>query len=765
MIGRRSIALRRSSLLLTALFMCADLLPTGGLPAQRVEPDRGRVDFTLRTKPRPRMRAVSGGLVYEEHLYKGGLRTRYWSPTGLIKPDAFLERDVAQVAAGDELPLLDEPIACSFGLSVDGQELWDHWSWKSSQELPCEAEHDSQSGREDHRRCRHMAVDLVNEIRPIRVRVHTQVDGNPFLKRWLEITNNGQSAAAIGALYPMSGFLFAGRRLKENLPSEGAGIFSVLRTANFDPWREGDFRWVTLPDGSYSYGNSKWGMPYSVVRNAVTGESFAIYFGWTGRYSFEFFNNHNPASDDASLYFRAGLAGPGPFRVLGPGETATSPPVFIGHFLDDLDGIVLASHKFLRESVLPALPKGRVRPVEMNSWGFVAFELSEESLRSAIDTAADVGVELFTIDAGWYGDVKSNWWQMAGDWKTGSRLPDGLEPIFDYARSKGLMCGLWIDIERIGTASELRKKHPDWIVRVHGASEGQTALDFTNPEVVKFAEETLAGLIERYKLDVFRLDYNTDIGLSGAQNRREGFVENSYWRHYDAIYAMYRQLRKRFPNLMMENCAGGGGRNDLGMLQNFHWAQVSDEWGGVRTLKALNGFSLALPPEYGLSYVGFMNDENYRYGDVDFRFRGQMFGHLCLGGVAPNAAEFPAAHRDKVRHNVNLYKTFIRPVLPTVKVYHHTPVLPNTEPGEWCVLEHVTPDQSRGYAGVFRLAGAREESYLFRPRGLDVSATYKVTFDNTGKSVQMRGEELGRSGLLIRLGEVLRSELVLFERQ
>ena len=260
--------------------------------------------------------------------------------------------------------------------------------------------------------------------------------------------------------------------------------------------------------------------------------------------------------------------------IPGTGETVSTPVVHIGHVLDDLDAAVQACHKYLRESVLPPMPAGRFRPVEINSWGFVGQDISENSLRAVIDTAVDVGVELFTIDAGWYGDAGSRWWERAGDWKTGSRLPNGLEPIFAYARSKGLLCGLWVDIERIGLESELRKKHPDWVVKVHGSGDGQTTLDFTNPEVVKFAEETLVGLIERYKLDVFRLDYNAEMGHSGVQSKGDGFVENNYWRHYDAIYAMYRRLRKRFPNLMLENCASGGGRNDLGMLGNFHWTQA-----------------------------------------------------------------------------------------------------------------------------------------------------------------------------------------------
>jgi alpha-galactosidase len=201
------------------------------------------------------------------------------------------------------------------------------------------------------------------------------------------------------------------------------------------------------------------------------------------------------------------------------------------------------------------------------------------------------------------------------------------------------------------------------------------------------------------------------------------------------------------------------------MLSNFHWAQVSDEWGAVRALKILNGFSLAFPPEYGNNYFGSVSDDSLRYGDVDFRLRAMMFSDFAMGGAAPDLESLAPEYLARIRHNLELYKSFIRPVLNSVLVYHHTPVLPNTEPGDWIVLEHVTPDRTRGYAGIFRLAGAKEDRYLFRPRGLDSSKTYKVTFDNTESSVRVSGFELQRDGINVRIGQPLRSELLLFEAQ
>jgi len=704
------------------------------------------MDITILPKAGPTLRVVSGNLVYEEHLTQGRLRTRSWSPLGIISPDFIMARG--------ELPPADEPIASSFGLTVDGQELWDRWEWTSAQETSC-----------PETPCRHVTVELMSGIRPIRVRVHTQVDGNPFLKRWLEITNMGKASAAIGAVYPMSGYLFAGHRLKENLPKDVTSPFSLLRPVSMQWIREDDFRWMALPDGSYVYGNAGYGPPFAVVRNEVTGELFLIHFAWSGNYTFEFYNAHSPANDDAWLYFRFGLARPEPVRVLRPGETVITPAVHIGHVLDGLDAAVQALHRYLRHGVLASLPAGRTRPIEMNAWGFVREEMTEESLKKAVDVTAALGAELLTVDAGWYGDVNSDWYQTAGDWKPGSRLPNGLGPVFDYAHQKGLLCGLWVDLERIGLKSELKKQHPDWVVTLHGSHDEYTALDFTQPEVVKYAEDTLAGLIHRYKLDVFRLDYNTNLGRGGMQDAVDGYIENTYWRHYDAVYAMYSRIRKRFPNLLMENCAGGGGRNDLGMLSNFHWTQVSDESGAVRALKILNGFSLAFPPEYGMNYVGFVTEETPRYGDVDFRLRAQMFSDFGMAGAAPDLRSLAPEYLARIRHHLELYKTFIRPVLNSVLVYHHTPILPNTEPGEWMVLEYATPDHARGYAGIFRLAEAKEDRYLFRPRGLDSSKTYKVTFDNTGTSVRVSGFELERDGINVRIGGHLRSELLLFEAQ
>ena len=122
-------------------------------------------------------------------------------------------------------------------------------------------------------------------------------------------------------------------------------------------------------------------------------------------------------------------------------------------------------------------------------------------------------------------------------------------------------------------------------------------LDLTNPEVAKWMEQQITHVIEENHLDFFRLDYNTD-PQRGIKTMRDGFIENGYWRYYEALYGIYDRLRARFPNVIFENCAGGGGRTDIGMVRRFSHTWVTDWQIAPRSFMITNGMTMALPPEY-----------------------------------------------------------------------------------------------------------------------------------------------------------------------
>jgi alpha-galactosidase len=255
------------------------------------------------------------------------------------------------------------------------------------------------------------------------------------------------------------------------------------------------------------------------------------------------------------------------------------------------------------------------------------------------------------------------------------------------------------------------------------------------------------------------LDYNISVG-EGGEAARGGFTENVLWRYYEGLYRIFDNLHQRFPHVLLENCSSGGGRMDLGIMARFHWTQVTDNWSPSPTLKIINGTSLALPPELCMTLLGAISDG---VADLDFMTRIGLFGRMCVSGVFPTMGERQMAARARWQHTIDLYKSFMRPMLSTARLYHHTPVQHHTTHGDWVVLEAVAADRSRGYAGVFRLPEAVGSGYCLRPRGLDFAKSYRITYDSAGATWEMPGHALLNGGLHVPVAATNTSELVLFE--
>src|SRR5690606_20250419 len=132
-------------------------------------------------------------------------------------------------------------------------------------------------------------------------------------------------------------------------------------------------------------------------------------------------------------------------------------------------------------------------------------------------------------------------------------------------------------------------------------------LDLTNPDAARWMEEQISKVITENELEFFRLDYNVgNIGPAIA-NERDGFVENGYWRYYEALYSIYDRLRERFPDVIFETCASGGGRTDIGMVQRFSHSWVTDWQIAPRAFSITNGMTMALPPEHVDRLLGGQN--------------------------------------------------------------------------------------------------------------------------------------------------------------
>jgi alpha-galactosidase len=342
-------------------------------------------------------------------------------------------------------------------------------------------------------------------------------------------------------------------------------------------------------------------------------------------------------------------------------------------------------------------------------------------------------------------------------------LPNDITPVREYARSKGLLFGLWVEIESVGVASNLKKQHPDWVLTRNGkpVADGRQ-LDFANPEVAAWAESEIVRLIKKYDLDMFRLDYNTTVE-EGGNRMRDGFLENTQWRHVEALYAIFDHVHQQFPRVILQNCAGGGGRLDLGILRRFHNTELSDWMRGPRSLKILNGMTWILPPEILLRTFGTEVGDHASDGDLDQQLRTAMICRPIFRGLGPSLDEFNPLAQKKIRDTVDLFKRTIRPIMVGSRVYHHTPLLPMLEASPWVVLEYASPDSRRAVAALFRTSGVGDSTYVFIPRGLDAGRDYRVSFGNSGQTVEVPGLRLVEQGIRVRIERPMGSELLIFD--
>ena len=693
------------------------------------------------------LRYVSGRQVTDEALIGGRLVCRYRNCTGQVYPEMSLGKGMF------ERLISKYPEADAFKLSVNGADLAGGWQYSGFEE----------------RGPGQYALKLSHGL-GIDVNVCTKLSGADFTERWLEVTNNTQKAAAITKASPLAGYIW---RHHMNLTKEevlGGGDkagFAIAYNHLKDWGKEGDFYFDRLDAGDFrfysDYGKSGWTRPAAWLRDRYTGETFVCEYAWSGNWQFK---THVYDDDHAALSFEIGMPeieGEALY-VLEPGESVATPKAHFGLFRAGDDEIVQATHAYVRRFILPQLPGGiPVSEIEANHRGYLCDRESEEGIKADIDVAHEIEAEMYVVDAGWYGSKEPNQWgNNVGDWVAGPWMKNGFEPIPEYAHKKGMRFGLWVEIEAAGQNSELKKEHPEWIAKRNGEPcAGGRALDLANPEVEKFCFDTICRLIEQYSLDMYRIDHNHGIGL-GANRQNGGFCENTLWRYYEAFYRIFDRLREKYPKVVFQNCAGGGGRLDWGTLGRFHNTELSDWMRQPRSTRILAGVMMSLPPEILLRTFGTEVPEWPMDGDLDSQIRISMICRPIYRGIAPSSEALSPYLKEKLVTYNRLYKSFFVPLLENCLVYHHTHFQPVQKAAPATILEYASPKKDRGMIMAFTQAEPCENLNI-KARGVSLGRTYEVTFSNSGESVIMSGHELSAFGVYVSVGLNMSSELIMYE--
>ncbi len=691
----------------------------------------------------------TGLAVYEEGFIDGMYVSYGWNGAGYVP----------QVMTVPEVPRLNhrafaEPSA--FSLIIDGQLLHSHWEW------------DGYEQREEEKGLL-VTVSLRSMIRPVHVKIKTFLDGTAVLARWLEITNSSETEyAAISKMAVLSGGLQVTKRHHNHL-RPGSGVYRAGHIDGQNEWGyEGSFRWHTLENGGYYFGGrflrERHRHPMFVLENNATGECFIGQLGYSGGYRFDFDFNDTP--QDAFLSIKAGPDGYAPIRVLDPQDTTITPKVHIGMVFGGLDEGVNAMNAHIRRSVL-TYPYPLKSPVK----GGIGpeMDMSQPNVLAQIDSAAMLGEEIFQIDAAWYSeDGKENdWYYHNGDWFPETcRYAMGMDGIREYCHQKGIKFGLWMEPERLGRDSRAFKEHPEYCVvgyddRIKGGVNGGGGIvDISRPEAAQWVEEQIIKLIETYRLDFLRLDFNVGNEQTRSYTRRGGFLENCDYRYYENWYGIYRRLRERFPEVIFENCASGGGRTDLGMMAAMSHTQISDWFWAPRSFAIVNGLSMCLPPENLDHLVGACG--THMLAELDFNLRLLIFSRPSIGMMTEKRYGLNPIHIGRITHVLEIFRNIVRPMHNTgSRVYHHTPELDVNEPKGAGILEYVSNDGSCGILGVFQLSDPEETEIRVCFKGLDISQNFSVRMDNSGGECVVSGFELVNRGVVVRLAGALTSELII----
>jgi alpha-galactosidase len=441
---------------------------------------------------------------------------------------------------------------------------------------------------------------------------------------------------------------------------------------------------------------------------------------------------------------------------LAPGEQLQLPEAVLAWSGEGLGGVSDAYHRLYRERLVRGPWRDRPRPVLFNSWEGVYFDFDEERLVEMAGAAAELGAELFVLDDGWFGRRDDDTTSL-GDWTVDRRkLPSGLPGLVRQIDALGLAFGLWIEPEMVSPQSDLFAAHPDWAIGSPGRSRSelrnQYVLDMSNPEVVTHLERVIGDVLASAPIGYVKWDMNRVItepyGASLPAARQDEF----FHRYMLGVYDLYGRLTSRFPEILFESCAGGGGRFDPGMLAFAPQAWTSDDTDAVERLRIQYGTSLIYPlSAMGAHVSAVPNHQVGRVTSLDMRAAVAVFGSF---GYELDPRALDADERDQVREQIAWYKVHRR-------LLHggrfHRLVSPFERGGNETAWMSVAEDRRQALVGWYRvLARPLPGPSLLPLRALDRDSRYRVsvwpaTDDalSEANSLVRGGDELMSVGLFL----------------
>ena len=476
--------------------------------------------------------------------------------------------------------------------------------------------------------------------------------------------------------------------------------------------------------------------------------------------SLEWSGSFQCAFDDNGTGIRA-LCGVNPFSSayhLNPGKTFTTPKMIWVWSANGLGEMSRKLHDWARNFGMRDGHK--TRAVLLNNWEATGFDFDFNRIVGLFEPAKELGVELFLLDDGWFGNKypRVNDHAGLGDWQPNhSRLPDGLAPLAATAVKDGLRFGIWMEPEMVNPNSVLFHEHPDWVIhqpkRELELQRNQLVLDLTRPAVQQFEWNSISNILGVPDISYAKWDCNRYLTQPGSSYLASDRQSHLWIDYVTALYVLMDKTAQTFPDTELMLCSGGGGRVDYGALKYFHEFWPSDNTDPAQRVPMQWDYSYFFPPMAIASHVTHRGNRPMHFAcsvAMSARF-----------GMDLDLTKLPVQDKAICAGAISAYKQ-IRDVTQLGDLYR----LEDPHEHYRGALNFVSPDKTHAVVFAFQLKDGPQSPV--RPQGLDPAKHYTIhelnpapgraALPQEGKT--LTGEELMRDGIMPSCSKELEASVI-----
>lgn len=430
---------------------------------------------------------------------------------------------------------------------------------------------------------------------------------------------------------------------------------------------------------------------------------------------------------------------------LRAGESFQAPEAVLVFSAEGLGKMTRSFHDFYRQHMIRSPYRNKKRPILINNWEATYFDFNTEKLLDIAREAKKDGIEMLVMDDGWFGKRNSDNCSL-GDWVVNEeKIQGGLKHLVEEVKKIGLKFGIWFEPEMISPDSELYKAHPEWAIHIEGRkatqSRQQYVLDLSNPKVVEYAYESVAKILRSAPIDYVKWDMNRQLSDLGSSYLDKDSQQELFHRYVLGVYQMQERLITEFPDLLLENCSGGGARFDPGMLYYSPQIWCSDDTDAVERLEIQEGTALIYP----LSTMGAHVSDcpNHSVGRVTpFETR----GHVALAGTFGyelDITKISKEDRKQIKGQTEMYHKYH----DLVREGDYYRIASFSENGHYDCYLVADKEKSEALMTYVQVRGVpNSRSRKIKLQGLDAKAEYALE----GTDEVYSGELLMKGGFLIK---------------